>query len=70
MAKLIKFELTKSYATFDNAVKAVAKYGITDEADGLNYFIHRDEATGRYFPVFVGERAIQRGIHFRFHIVG
>lgn len=70
MAKLIKFQTKKSYATHDNAVKAVAKHGITDEADGLTYFIYRDEETGRYFPVFLGERAVQRGIHFRFNVAG
>lgn len=66
MARLLNLELTKSYATHANAVKAVEKFNL---ADNLTYLVHRDEESGRYFPIFIGERAIQAGVHFRFHVV-
>lgn len=66
MARLIDFETTKTYATVANAIKAVEKKGFSDD---LRYFIHRDEATGRYFPIFIGEKAIQHMVHFHFHVV-
>lgn len=67
MPKLIKLEAHKTYATEANAVKAVVKK-LGDDADGLVYFIARSE-DGRYFPVFVGQRAIENGIHFCFNVV-
>ena len=66
MARLITFETTKTYASVENAIKAVEKKGFSDD---LRYFIHRDEATGRYFPIFIGEKAIQKMVHFHFHVV-
>lgn len=55
----------KTYATAANARKAVANKGF----DGLRHFIMTDD-TGRFFPVFVGEAAIQDGVHFHFNVVG
>ena len=66
MARLIKFEATRTYATEANAIKAVEKKGISDD---YRYFIYRDEATGRFYPIFVGEKALNAGIHFLFHVV-
>lgn len=72
MAKLITLQPAKTYATIENAIKAVEKKypspGFSDEAN-LTYFIHREEATGRYFPVFLGERAIRAMVHFNFNVV-
>lgn len=61
----------KTYATRENAVKVVEKkYGVADCAGGtdLHYIIctHTD---GRFFPVFIGERAVRRGVHFNFNVV-
>lgn len=67
MATLVKLEATRTYATRENAVKAVAKKNIPDE---FRYIIHTDEETGRFYPVFLGEKCIQYGIHFHFHVVG
>ena len=67
MPKLIKLESVKTYATEANAVKAVVKK-LGDDVDGLVYFIARNEE-GRYFPVFIGQRAIENGIHFCFSVV-
>lgn len=60
----------KSYATRENARKAVAKLlGPDSAADKLRYFIHQFE-DGRFAPVFVGMRAVDAGIHFHHHVIG
>lgn len=66
-----EFKTTKTYATPANARAAVAK-AIKDDGAGeaLRFFIHRDEATGRFFPVFIGAKCLQYGVHFKFHVVG
>ncbi len=70
MAKLHKFEPVKTYATRENAIKAVEKI-FGNEWDNLRYFITVDEKTGRYFPVFIGQEALSRRVHhFGFHIIG
>lgn len=63
-----KFEIkaTKTYATEENADKAVAKRGFSD----LRHFMMRTE-DGRFFPVFVGsDEPMQRGVHWHFNVVG
>lgn len=62
-----KFQIKapKTYKTEANADLAVAKAGFSD----LRYFIMRNEE-GRFFPVFVGQPAVHRGVHFHFNIVG
>jgi len=61
-----KFEVTaaKTYATEANADKAVAQAGFQD----IRHFIVR-APDGRFYPVFVGQEAAQRGVHFRFNVV-
>lgn len=67
MARLITLEAHRTYATSINAIKAVEKkFGA--EIDGLDYII-QTTPEGRFFPVFIGERAIQRGVHFDFNVV-
>jgi hypothetical protein len=67
MARLLKFEANKTYATEANAVKAVDKK-YSNEDRSLRYFIMQT-ADGRFFPIFVGDKAIERGVHFDFHVV-
>lgn len=55
----------KTYASKENARKAVAKIG----AERLRHFIMQNDE-GRFFPVFVGPEALQEGIHFHFNVVG
>lgn len=55
----------KTYASKENARKAVAKKGLENNR---HFIMTNDE--GRYFPVFVGTDAIQNGIHFHFNVVG
>lgn len=65
----MKFQLTpvKTYATEANAQKAVDKKFSKELQDNLHWFIA--EQNGRFFPVFVGEKALQRGAHFHFNCV-
>lgn len=69
MAKLHKFKPVKTYASPKNAIAAVKNIFGNDPDDGLLYFIQADEETGRYFPVFVGQEALARGVHFHFHVI-
>ena len=69
MAELITLTPDKTYATAANAVKAVEKVFPSADDDGLRYIIQRTD-DGRYFPVFVGMRAVERRVHFHFHVVG
>lgn len=66
MAMHIEIEPTRTYATEENAHKAVAKQGIPDS---VRYFITWTKE-GRCFPVFIGEAAVQAGVHFHFNVVG
>jgi len=66
MARLVKLEANKTYATEANAIKAVEKkFGNTN----LRYLVIKTE-DNRYFPAFLGEVAMQHGVHFHFHIIG
>lgn len=76
--KLHSFEASsgnKTYATRDNAAKAVTKCfeKSQNEAHGqLTYFITEIDHgpyKGRFIPVFVGERALHAGVHFQFHVI-
>lgn len=66
MARLTKIIAAKTYATEANAIKAVEKHDISPE---LRYFIMRNDE-GRFFPVFIGMKAIEAGMHFRFNCIG
>lgn len=68
MARKIQLNATKTYATEDNADKAIERFPSIVAAD-VNYFIART-ADGRFFPVFIGAKAVNLGIHFHFHVVG
>lgn len=62
-----KFDLTavKTYASEKNAERAVEKAGFDD----LRHFITWTQE-GRCFPVFIGQEALSRGVHFHFNVVG
>lgn len=55
----------KTYATKENAIKAVAKSGFENHR---HFYMTNEE--GRWFPVFVGEKAITAGVHFHWNVVG
>jgi hypothetical protein len=56
MAKLLKGEGVKTYATYANAVKAAEK--IYGEEDTLRYMVAATPE-GRFFPAFIGQEALQ-----------
>jgi hypothetical protein len=66
MLRHIKLESSKTYATEANAIKAVEKV-VSPEVD-VRHFVHKID-DGRFFPVFVGQRALDAGLHFRFNCV-
>jgi hypothetical protein len=65
MSRKFKITAPKTYATEENADKAVAKKGFDD----VRHFMMCD-SDGRWFPVFVGQDAVTRGVHFHFNVVG
>lgn len=69
----INIGANKTYKTRENAEKAVEAKGATDMVglDGyaIRWFVHQGE-DGRYFPVFLGQNAVQAGLHFHFSVVG
>ncbi len=66
MARFYEITPNKTYATLENAKKAAdKKFG---SFDNLTYFVQRTD-DGRFFPVFVGERALQAMVHFHFNVV-
>ena len=69
MANLIQITPVRTYANRENAQKAVEKKIPADRLTELRYFIHQ-HIDGRFFPVFIGQQALQHGIHFHFNVVG
>lgn len=74
MAKLIELQANKSgsgvsYATRENAIRAVEKKFPEADNDQLRYIIHQ-LPDGRFPPVFIGMDALQAGVHFHFHVLG
>jgi len=69
MIQHIELNPNKTYATRENAVKAVEKaFGervTAQNGENLRYILSVN-ADGRFFPVFLGERALQAGVHFHF----
>jgi len=69
MIQHIELNPNKTYATRENAVKAVEKaFGervTAQNGERLSYILSVN-AAGRFFPVFLGERALQAGVHFTF----
>lgn len=70
MSKQLVLNASKTYATEANAIKAVEKVFPKSDDNNLTYFIARTlDAEGRFFPVFLGERALQHGAHWHFNVV-
>jgi len=68
--RLITLTPTKTYASAENAVKAVLKVFPADAeyCSNLTYIL-QTTPEGRFFPVFIGERALQAMAHFNFCVV-
>jgi hypothetical protein len=73
MSKHIELTPTKTYATAENAHKAVAKkFGDNlpmEHAFGPLRYIVMTHTDGRFFPVFIGVNAMHYGVHFHFNIL-
>lgn len=65
MAMEIKIKPNRTYATRQNAEKAVAEKNLDDH---LRYMILITEE-GRFFPAFIGREAVVAGVHFHFTVV-
>jgi hypothetical protein len=65
------FELTpvRTYKTRENAIKAVTNFYGERKFDRRQSYFIATHSDGRFFPVFVGERAIQAGVHFKFNVI-
>lgn len=72
MLKRYNPEVSKTYATKANAIKAAEKaYGGHDERmrQDLRYLVMQNDE-GRWVPVFIGQECLQYGVHFHFCVVG
>lgn len=68
MARKFTIEPSKTYISEGNAIRAVEKLYPRAEQDGLRYFI-KSHTDGRFFPVFVGNSAVNAGVHFHFNVI-
>ena len=68
MAKCINIQPTKTYATAENAQRAVDKKIVNPALADLRYMVVQ-HVDGRFYPLFVGVEAISAGIHFHFNVV-
>lgn len=64
MPRCFAAKMPRTYATPENAVKAVEKTRFAK----FDYVIAVD-GEGRYFPCFVDPKAMHEGVHFTFAIV-
>lgn len=69
-ANLIELTPTRTYATRENAQKAVEKKFAGRQFRMNQLYFIATHTDGRFFPVFIGERAVQEMIHFSFNVVG
>jgi hypothetical protein len=70
MLQQINIEPQRTYATKSACEKDLAKRIPSEPSDHLRYMIVRHADTGRFFAVFIGQNALQNGIHFNFPVVG
>lgn len=76
MATKVELTPVRTYASEANAVKAVENKIDPNSLVELRYFImpYIDPIVGladpvRYFPVFIGLKALDHGVHFHFNII-
>jgi len=68
MATEITFSQPKTWATKPNMERAIAKYPALSEPR-IRY-IAMQTPEGRYYPIFIGQSAIEAGAYFHFCTVG
>lgn len=72
MSRFVELTPVKTYATADNAHKAVAKKfpaEIEHPSCGPLRYIVMTHTDGRFFPVFIGVNALHYGVHFHFNVL-
>lgn len=70
MARQVEFEPTKTYATLQNLEKAINRHPRLTTDEDLRYLALQGPDQ-RWYAIFLGEPAIQAGVHFTgFNIVG
>lgn len=70
MATHVQVSPTRTYATVANLEKAIANVPHIATDDKLRYVVLQT-IEGRYYPAFIGEYAIQQGVHFlHFCVIG
>lgn len=69
MATNINLKPDRTYANIKNLETAIGKYPRIAEDPNLRYLV-LTTPEGRVYPVFLGEYAIQNGIHFLFCVAG
>lgn len=71
MAYQVDITPTKTYATRENAVKAVEKVlgPCQTTGGGVPWFFIHTHTDGRFFPVFIGQRALDAQLHHKFNVV-
>lgn len=67
MAREVTVTPSRTYATRENAIKAVNRVYSPEDRE-LRYIIVANEH-GRWYPVFLGTYAVQCGAHFHFCVV-
>lgn len=69
MATHVNLIPNKTYANMNTLNRALAKYPRVAENPDLRYLI-LTTPEGRLYPVFLGEHALQNGVHFLFCCAG
>lgn len=67
-AHQVKIKPARTYKTEQNALTAVAN-SVPGQNPNLR-FILMQNPEGRWYPVFLGEPAVQAGAHFHFCVLG
>lgn len=67
MPKLMKLTPARTYATHANVIKAIEKH-FGDNCPELRFMILQTDDK-RYYPVFIGQEAVSRVVHFHFCVV-
>lgn len=70
----IRFEIQphQTYLNEETAIRAVENILNkiqSNNRESLRYFLTWTKE-GRCFPIFIGENAVQAGLHFKFNVVG
>jgi len=64
----LKIIPNKTYATYANAEKAAIN-AIPEDNLYHQRFIITVDTQGRFFPIFLGQNAVQEGMHFHFNVL-